>query len=142
MQLKRDTDYAVRILYYLNMNSYIDNHGKKKGVSLSELAKQTGTPKLIAERVCDSLKEKGIIVATGRREASKRLYYSTAASLGSSLLDIIEAVEGSCQLFAVFDKSFAGYKSLEDQIQRIQKGTEKILSEATLGSLFETRKKD
>ena len=71
MQLKRDTDYAVRILYCLNQNYATDNSGEKKGVTLSEIAMQTGTPKLVAGRVCDSLKEKGIIFSISEQDTAR-----------------------------------------------------------------------
>ena len=113
MQLKRDTDYAIRILYCLRQNGDVGHTGERKGMTLSEIAMQTGTPKLVAGRVCESLKEKGMIAAAGQDRA-ERSYCSTETQSEYSLLDVIEAVEGTCQLFAVFDKRFAGYKSFYD----------------------------
>ena len=139
MQLKRDTDYAVRILYCLNQNYAIDNSGEKKGVTLSEIAMQTGTPKLVAGRVCDSLKEKGIIFSISEQDTAEKSFSSNKTLLSFSLLDVIEAVEGTCQLFAVFDKRFAGYRTYEDHIKKIQKQTERVLAKATLSSLFEAQ---
>lgn len=141
MQLKRDTDYAIRILYCLRQNGDVGHTGERKGMTLSEIAMQTGTPKLVAGRVCESLKEKGMIAAAGQDRA-ERSYCSTETQLEYSLLDVIEAVEGTCQLFAVFDKRFAGYKSFENQIRKIQKQTEGVLAGATLGVLFEMQDKN
>lgn len=141
MQLKRDTDYAIRILYCLRQNGDVGHTGERKGMTLSEIAMQTGTPKLVAGRVCESLKEKGMIAAAGQDRA-ERSYCSTETQSEYSLLDVIEAVEGTCQLFAVFDKRFAGYKSSENQIQKIQKQTEGVLAGATLGVLFEMQDKN
>lgn len=141
MQLKRDTDYAIRILYCLRQNGDVGHTGERKGMTLSEIAMQTGTPKLVAGRVCESLKEKGMIAAAGQDRA-ERSYCSTETQSEYSLLDVIEAVEGTCQLFTVFDKRFAGYKSFENQIRKIQKQTEGVLAGATLGVLFEMQDKN
>ena len=65
MQLKRDTDYAIRILYCLRQNGDVGHTGERKGMTLSEIAMQTGTPKLVAGRVCESLKKTGLIAAAG-----------------------------------------------------------------------------
>lgn len=141
MQLKRDTDYAIRILYCLRQNGDVGHTGERKGMTLSEIAMQTGTPKLVAGRVCESLKKKGMIAAAGQDRA-ERSYCSTETQSEYSLLDVIEAVEGTCQLFSVFDKRFAGYKSFENQIRKIQKQTEGVLAGATLGVLFEMQDKN
>ena len=141
MQLKRDTDYAIRILYCLRQNGDVGHTGERKGMTLSEIAMQTGTPKLVAGRVCESLKEKGMIAAAGQDRA-ERSYCSTETQSEYSLLDVIEAVEGTCQLFTVFDKRLAGYKSFENQIRKIQKQTEGVLAGATLGVLFEMQDKN
>ena len=141
MQLKRDTDYAIRILYCLRQNGDVGHTGERKGMTLSEIAMQTGTPKLVAGRVCESLKKKGMIAAAGQDRA-ERSYCSTETQSEYSLLDVIEAVEGTCQLFTVFDKRLAGYKSFENQIRKIQKQTEGVLAGATLGVLFEMQDKN
>ena len=51
MQLKRDTDYAVRILYCLNQNHVAGDSAARKGLALSDIAMQTGTPKVVAGRI-------------------------------------------------------------------------------------------
>lgn len=139
MQLKRDTDFAIRILFCLNLNHAADHPAIRKGVTISEIAVQTGTPKLVAGRVCESLKEKGMIYLIDEPFATEKAYYSTEELLNYSLLDVIEAVEGTGEIFAVFDKRSEAYKKCEEQILKIQKKTERLLAKATLGSLFETQ---
>lgn len=141
MQLKRDTDYAVRILYCLNQTEDTAVSTAAKGLSLSEIAMRTGMPKVVAGRVCESLKDKGVVSLTSDPEAVEKVYCSSKDLLNYSLLDVIEAVEGNCQLFAVFDKRSIGYKNCEEQLQKVQKRTERVLAKATLSSLFDTQNK-
>ena len=137
MQLKRDTDYALRILYCLKLNNDDRGADTTHGMTLTEIAAQTGTPKIVAGRVCENLKENGMIQMISEQEAAERVYASDGTLLNTTLLDVIEAVEGTGQLFAVFDKRSAVYKNCEMQIQNVQKRTDKVLARATLGKLFE-----
>jgi|GEM_PF-1315329 len=139
MQLKRDTDYAVRILYCLHQNHVADKSAVRKGVTISEIAMQTGTPKPVAGRICESLKEKGMIYLTDEQPATEKAYYSTEELLKYSLLDVIEAVEGTGEIFAVFDKRSEAYKSCEGWLLRVQMKTEGVLAKATFESLFEAQ---
>ena len=108
-------------------------------MTLTEIAAQTGTPKIVAGRVCENLKENGMIQMISEQEAAERVYASDGTLLNTTLLDVIEAVEGTGQLFAVFDKRSAVYKNCEMQIQNVQKRTDKVLARATLGKLFEQK---
>lgn len=138
MQLKRDTEYAVRILYSLCQNRDNEKLTETKGETLIEISTQTGIPKTVAGRVCDNLVVKGIICRSDDPYETNKVYYSSKELSGYSLLDVIEAVEGTGKLFEVFDKRSEVYKNCEEQFLEIQKKTELLLTKATLYNLFNT----
>ena len=136
MQLKRDTDFAIRILYCLKQKSKATDPSGAGGLTLNEIAAQTGAPKTAVGRLCEKLEEKGIIDLCCEPKAPEKAYCAGPHLLDQSFLSVINAVEGTGELFAVFDKRTAAYSCSETQIQRIQKSIEKILTETTLRRLF------
>ena len=99
MQLKRDTDYAIRILFVIAESAL----GKKEsqGMELKTICEKAAVPWRIALRLCGALTDAGFI----KKEANKSTAYTSAHNLSEkTLLDIIEAVEGRSNLFAVFDR--------------------------------------
>ena len=141
MQLKRDTDFALRILFCLKQN-----HDKKDaegpgGLTLTEIAKRAGVPKLAAGRICDCLQARGMIRLSGGQEHTEKAYFSAEELLTFSLLDIVEAVEGTGQLFAVFSRNSSMYRSCGDQIMKAQQRAEDVLAKTTLDILFNSQKR-
>lgn len=140
MQLKRDTDFALRILFCIKQNQDKKDAESPGGLTLTEIAKQTGVPKLAAGRICDRLQVKGMIRLSGEQEHMEKTYSSTEELLTFSLLDIIEAVEGTGQLFAVFNRNSSMYRSCRGQIMKAQKRAENALAKTTLDILFGSHK--
>ena len=139
MQLKRDTDYAVRILYCLYLRHTDDDSNVKNGLTLSEIAMQARVPKAVAGRICEYMAEKGFIFLVDDQTAVEKTYYSTEKLLSYSLRDIIKAVEGTVEIFAVFDQRTEMYKKCGDQLLKIQEKTEGLLTRATLETLFDLK---
>ena len=81
MQLKRDTDFALRILFCLKQNHDKKDAEGPEGLTLTEIAKQTGVPKLAAGRICDCLQARGMIRLSGDREYTEKEYSSSAGGL-------------------------------------------------------------
>ena len=136
MQLKRDTDFAIRILYCFNQNHDAFDAPDASGLTLSEIAMQTGTPKTAVGRLCEKLEDKGILSLRHGQETSEKIYDPCPALLDVTLLNVIEAVEETGEIFAVLDKRSVAYSGCEAQIQRIQKSIERILDKTTLRILF------
>ena len=133
MQLKRDTDYAFRVLYCLNERYKATRGRARRGLTLTEIASRAGIPKTAAERVCSGLYEKGLI----NLSVGKNHYYSAANHLlNYSLLDVIEAVENTGKIFAVFDRITPMYKSCGEQINLAQEKCEQMLASISVGSLL------
>ena len=141
MQLKRETDFAVRILFCLNKCRIKSSGSRKTLLTLTEIASQTGVPKTVAGRICDYLIQKGIIESYVISEKQEKGYCPTDEFLDFSLLDVIDAVEGTAQLFSVFDKGSPAYKCCEAQIQGVHKAIEKTLTDLTLRFLFQNEER-
>ncbi|MBR6407848.1 MAG: Rrf2 family transcriptional regulator [Clostridia bacterium] len=129
MQLKRDTDYALRILYCIGKNFSIKGV-VHCGLTLPEICMQSGVPKLAANRLCEKLLKKGIIRSRKRR--SETIYYPSGQFKNQSLLGIIETTENTAQLFAVFDKKNGLFRRYGEKLETIQDEIEEVLSNATL----------
>lgn len=100
MQLKRDTDYAIRILLILAESA--QNGKDSQGIELKTICEKTDVPRRIALRLCSLLSNTGFI---GKRGSDGDMTYVPERSLlKKNLLEIIDAVEGQSNLFAVFDR--------------------------------------
>ena len=140
MQLKRDTDVAIRILYCLNQNRESQSAGETNGLTLAALAAQTGVPKTVVGRICEYLYRDGMIRLSPEMENGEKTYFAGEELLSVSLLKVVTAVEGTVQLFAVFDQTSAAYKRGQTQIKTVQEKVERVLSETRMGQLLEGKK--
>lgn len=135
MQLKRDTDYAIRMLYCIGQE-YFDEDKTLWGTTITNLSRQSGVPKEIVRRICKRLEKAGFIecVSTEKKELA---YIPTEGYQNQTLFNVIEAVEDTGQLFAVFGKNYQPYKTYGPKLETAQKKIEKILQGTKLGTLFE-----
>ncbi|MBR2666575.1 MAG: Rrf2 family transcriptional regulator [Oscillospiraceae bacterium] len=136
MQLKRDTDYAIRILFCLKETIETDPEREQKKIALSEIAAQARIPKTTALRICGYLSEKGMIHLIREGEDGENEYYAAPLLLERSLLDVIEAVEGTGRIFAVFDRKSHMYRKCGKGIEKLQRKHERLLSSASLEGLI------
>ena len=138
MQLKRDTDYAIRILYCLKEGGdRIDP--VPGGLTLGEISAQTGVPKITAGRICDNLDQKGLL-SPGERGGDEKGFLLPQRLLQKSLLDVVEAMESTGQILAVFDKQSVMYKKCEEQLLKAQEEIRCILAGISLEGLMQTKK--
>ena len=100
MQLKRDTDYAIRIL--LVMAEPALSKKELQGLDLKTICEKTSVSRQIAIRLCGLLSDAGFI----KKEETdvSTIYIPESDLLEKTVLDIIDAVEGQSNLFAVFDR--------------------------------------
>ena len=100
MQLKRDTDYAIRIL--LVMAEPTLNKKELERLDLKSICEKTSVPRAIALRLCNLLSDAGFLK---KEETDGNTIYMSENDLSEkTVLDIIDAVEGQSNLFAVFDR--------------------------------------
>ena len=142
MQLKRETDFAIRILYCLYRNCADREFGNRLGLTLTEIAAQTKVPKTIAGRICEYLLDKKMIHFVPWEEYSEKSFHATSALLAFSLKDVVEAVEGHGRLFAIFDKNSNAFAACRDQLLMVEEKVDEVLEETTLGMLFERKEAD
>ncbi len=135
MQLKRDTDYALRIM--ICTAKHIQKNNIDKGVLMADIATDTGIPKLAFNRICSRLEEKGMLyTATGAK--GEKLLYPGVDFWQQSILTIGEAVEGNMKVFILFDKNASPAPYYKESLTKAQKNLEDALSDATLESMLET----
>ena len=110
MNLKKDTEYALRILSCLyNSGCVAIPFNSKKGMSLYDLCIKTGIPRISLQRVCEKLKAKDLI-AYIRADDNHSIRYQTIKDIEyCSLLSVIEALERQCRMFLLFDQKTAYY---------------------------------
>jgi len=134
MQLRRDTEYALRILFHIGAEC-LSRQAQWDGPTLSEISSKAGVPKVIAGRICGVLEENEVIVSK-KAPGGELLYRPGPAYERSSVLDIILLTEHNAKLFAVFDKNSSFYRAQGSRLQLIQAQLEKELSALKIKDFF------
>lgn len=109
MQLKKDTDYALQILWLLNKH-------KETSLRVSYICKNTNIPITKVKRICDALAAKKII---DKATVPFMTYGVNSDTETIDLFKVIDAIEGAVDLFAVFDKKTPFYKSSKHELDNI-----------------------
>ena len=112
MQLKRDTEYALRLLFGAA------KYAGESGITLSELCKHTAVPRTIASRLCAKLVEAKLL--NEKMIETKPVYFACKDIYEKTLFDIVLATEETLNLFAVFDQSSEMYISCKSDFDLAQ----------------------
>ena len=134
MQLKRETEYALRILFRVVENGNgVD--GPPAGLNLLEICTDTGVPRTAAQRICEQCEAAGLLRSelTANRE---RQYFPGQALDSESLGGVIALMENGTNLFAVFDRGSAMYRSQGRRFEEIQTSVQKILGNIKISDLL------
>ncbi len=135
MQLKRDTEYALRILFCLGEQRL--TRRRVIGLTAQQISARSGVPKVGTDRICRLLEKSGLIRCRTNRSGDT-VFLARPSFAKSSLLDVIQITEPGTQMFAVFDRSSPFYTAAAPQLQRLQEAGERLLTEITLGDLLPT----
>ena len=115
MQLKRDTEYALRILMCAAKQT-------QNGITALEISRHTAVPVSITIRLCKKLADAKLMQAVSISKNTTG-YLLCEEALNQTLYDVISIVEGHSELFAVFDKTTemfsAGLQYFEDAEKKI-----------------------
>jgi len=133
MQLKRDTEYALRIMTCIA--EHLKKDGPQAGVSPHEVITDTGIPVVTFYRICRYLEEQQIILKRASIDGRKRLYPGKDF-WQHSILSIGRAVEGNMELFILFDKSTPFAKTYGEKLQETQADLNQLLSKTTLKDMI------
>lgn len=136
MQLKRDTDYALRIILYIVKQS----EPEKTWLSIYDLSKNTAVPPAIIARLCRSLAEAKILNVIPSTDKTVKFALRRGA-MKKTVLDIIRAVEGHNDLFAVFNRSTELYSICKDYFDETEQQFTDSLDALTIMQLKEKSKK-
>lgn len=133
MQLKRDTDYAIRIL--LVMAEPALSKKELQGLDLKTICEKTSVPRQIAIRLCGLLSDAGFI----KKEETdgSTTYIPESDLLEKTVLDIIDAVEGQSNLFAVFDRRAAIYAKYGIALASVNAALSEELSKITIRTILD-----
>lgn len=133
MQLKRDTEYALRIM--VHMAEHLKGNGKQTGIPSTNVIANTGIPIVTFNRICGCLEDNGMIRKEIDENGEKWLYPGHRF-WEQSILSIGEAVEGNMKIFVIFDKNFNLSQSYGKKLQETQNSLDHILSQTTLESII------
>ena len=133
MQLKRDTDYAIRIL--LVMAEPALSKKELQGLDLKTICEKTSVPRQIAIRLCGLLSDAGFI----KKEETdgSTTYIPESDLLEKTVLDIIDAVEGQSNLFAVFDRRAEIYTKYGLTLASVNAALSAELNKITLQTILD-----
>lgn len=131
MQLKRDTDYAIRIL--LVMAEPVPDK-ELQGLKIKTICEKTDIPRQIALRLCNLLSGLGFIKKEGEGESAT---YTPESNLPEkTVLDIIKAVEGQSNLFAVFDRRTEMYERYGHLLESVNEILLRELNNVTIQTIL------
>lgn len=131
MQLKRDTDYAMRIIWSV-CRAKTD---KDESIIISEICRQIGIARTIALRICNKLADNEII--SSDTTVKNEIRFSVGEKTGEkTMYDVIKAIEGSSDLLEAFDKSFESYEKCGEVLDSLEESFNSILKQKTLGEMF------
>jgi len=134
MQLKRDTEYALRIL--LAAAEKAAPRGEPpQGVTLNEISALSGVPRVGIDRICAQLESAGLLQSR-RAKNGERLYAAASALYQKSLLDLLLAMEQGVPLFAVFDKGSGFFSKNEKRMLHLQEKADRLLDGEKLEDYF------
>lgn len=102
MQLKRDTDFALRLLLCAAEQGCKETNA----IPLQTLSTRAKVPVTIAGRLCTKMADSGLLQYVCK-PGGARGYLPAPDLCGKTLYDVICAIEGHDDLFAIFDKSTA-----------------------------------
>lgn len=142
MHLKRDADFALRVLYCLVNSRKTGESGQEKSLPLAKIAIQAGIPRMVARRICDRLREAQLIELCGDCDGLDPAYCVGPGLSRRSLSDVIRAMEGSNSLFAVFGRDTPVYRHCREEIDRIERAFERMMADVSLEKLLEEDEKD
>lgn len=136
MQFKRDTDFAVRIMIGLAERLY--GSDRREEVSAVEIFTACGIPLVTFRRICEALADNKLI-QTRTNEKGEVQILPVGNIRERSLLVIAEAIEGTVDVFSVFEPKsnlmsrYGGcFSVLEDKVKD-------ELGQLTIGVMLESK---
>ena len=109
-------------------------------MTILELSKGTSVPQTVAIRLCEKMKDAKLLNAAGTNE-NITLYSLHKGAINKAVSDVICAIEGGINLFAVFDRSTELYASGKDYFEDAEQKLADSLKQKTIRGLNEKRKK-
>jgi Rrf2 family nitric oxide-sensitive transcriptional repressor len=136
MQITRETDYAIRCVFYLS--------GKKEGVTMvDEISKEMKIPNSFLAKILQKLGKASLVKS---RRGVKGGFELTRAPQEISLLEVIEAIQGPVAMnICALDEALCGFSStcsVHPVWVEIRKEVEKILRRKNFADLRINPKKE
>ena len=133
MHLKRDTEYALRIMVFIA--EYLkENRDRSGGIPCSFIIAGTGTPVIAFKRVIGLLEENALIIMNGRNKKIKEVFPGRDF-WKQSIFSIADAVEGNMEIFALFDRNSYLTHAYYETLKTTQDKLTRALSDITLAEM-------
>lgn len=132
MQFKRDTDYALRLLLCAARQRQAD----PPEIPVQVLSREAQVPLTIANRLCAKMVDAELL-RTVNSAGNARGYLLSENAMSRTLYDVVCAIEGHSDLFAVFDQSTELFSNGQVHFQAAEGQFESALSKVTLQQLIE-----
>lgn len=126
MQIKRDCDYALRLIVEIGRRG---NDGE--WLLLSELCKVAEVPRTIGLRLCRKMKEKDLIDILKNPKTDMRCR-KNELTMGASLFDIIGIFEGTGNVFTVFKRDSILYEQCGTLFEKTEGDIAELLKAMTV----------
>ncbi len=130
MQLKRETEYALRIMICL-AEQFGSIRADMTGIQMTEIIERTNIPKIVFGRIFTLLEERDL-VRKAANTAGETTVFPGKKFWNQSLLSVALIIEGNMNIFFIFDQTFSVFLPYKDQFMRIQKEIEQVLSQMTM----------
>ena len=137
MHLKQDTDYALRVVFYVGCRA-AEQGRAFRGCGFSDVARAAGMPGVRVGRVCAGLERTGILLI--RRDRGREpVCWPGVGFRSRTLLDVMRAVGDETRLLALFDRDSALFRARGDVLEETQAALERLLTGLTLDVLLRSR---
>lgn len=133
MQLKKDTDYAIRLLLALAEPDH--EKQKRQGKKLKVLCERAAVPRPIALRLCSLLADAGFLNKEERSDSI--MITQTDDLLSKTVLDVINAVEGQSNLLAVFDRKTELFERYGLVLELLNETLSKAFGQMTIKTILD-----
>ena len=135
MQLRRETDYALRIMIFF---SSLQRTNKEK-VSFGEICRETKVPFLSAKRICQTFERKGW--AEFFEEGTNLTVTPISTIEDITLQNILEVFDDEVKPFHIFDKRNKQYRGTSKLLKTIQDNMSASFENITLKMVTELNEK-
>lgn len=135
MQLKRESDYTLRIAIFLTREQIAEEN---KGIKFKNVCAQTGVPLTVAKRICGMLAEKNLIEIID--DNSCVMIMAKPGLKNKTIYEILDISDDGGSVFAVFNRKNKQYENCGSVFNTIDDQIHRSFKQITVGTLANMQK--